>query len=336
MESMESMQPIEVSGQLASSGGVEMTQSPAIEASSVRWGGIALFVVLAFAISWAIWLGLAALGVGFTIRTAIGMFGPAAAAALVRGPLRHEGFADAGLRLSAPGRNAVGMYIAAYVVPPLVFAVGIALSLVIGYQHWTDPVAALQTIIAKQLAPAGQSVPAGISLHQLAQIDLISELALALSFGLLFNMIFTFGEEFGWRGYLLPRLAPLGGGWAALITGVIWGLWHAPLIVLYGYNFPGHPWLGILGMIAFTTALSFVFAWLRFRSGSVWPSTLAHAAVNAQANIALLVLAPAADSLLRPPVGVIGAAPIAVLALALLVTGQLRPTSSTARSIARA
>ena len=72
-------------------------------------------------------------------------------------------------------------------------------------------------------------------------------------------------------------------------------------------------------------ALGVVFAWLRFRSGSVWPSTLAHAAINAQYGIALLVLAPAGDSLLRPPVGVIGVAPIAVLALTLVVTGRLRP-----------
>jgi hypothetical protein len=57
----------------------------------------------------------------------------------------------------------------------------------------------------------------------------------------------------------------------------------------------------------------------------VWPSTLAHAAINAQYGIALLVLAPAGDSVLRPAVGVIGVAPIAVLALLLIVTGRLRP-----------
>jgi membrane protease YdiL (CAAX protease family) len=321
------MESTDIAGTPAPAGSELLSQS----SSSVRWGGIALFVVLAFAISWAIWLGLAALGVGFTIRTAIGMFSPAAAAALVRGPLRHEGFADAGLRLAAPGRNAVGMYIAAYVAPPLLIAAGIALSLLIGYQHWTDPVATLQSLLANQLAAAGQQVPAGMSLRQLAQIDLIAQLVLALSVGLLFNMIFTFGEEFGWRGYLLPRLAPLGGGWAALVTGIIWGLWHAPLIVLYGYNFPGHPWLGILGMVAFTTALSFVFAWLRFRSGSIWPSTLAHAGVNAQYGIGVLVLAPAGDSLLSPTVGLIGIAPIALLAVILLVTGRLKPASPTVR-----
>ena len=60
----------------------------------IRWSGIAWFLGLTFGLSWAIWLGLGALNVNFTIRTAIGMFGPAAAAALVRGPLRREGFAQ--------------------------------------------------------------------------------------------------------------------------------------------------------------------------------------------------------------------------------------------------
>jgi membrane protease YdiL (CAAX protease family) len=77
-------------------------------------------------------------------------------------------------------------------------------------------------------------------------------------------------------------------------------------------------------MALFTVALGIVFAWLRFRSGSIWPSTLAHAAFNAQYGIALLVLAPAGDSLLRPPVGLIGVIPLAVLALVLVVTGGVR------------
>jgi membrane protease YdiL (CAAX protease family) len=291
----------------------------------VRWGGIAWYLVLTFGLSWAIWLGLGALEVNFTIRTAIGMFGPAAAAALVRGPLRREGFADASLRLVGHGQRRGGwMYLAAYLVPPALIAVGIGLSLLIGYQHWTDPVQSIQRLVAQQLAAAHRSVPAGLTLHELAMITLISQLVEAFTIGLAINMIFTFGEEFGWRGYLLPRLAPLGGAWAAVLTGIVWGLWHAPLILLSGYNFPGHPWLGIGGMVLFTTALGVVFAWLRFRSGSVWPSTLAHAAINAQAGIAVLVLAPARDSLVRPPVGLIGVAPIAVLAIALVIGGRLR------------
>jgi membrane protease YdiL (CAAX protease family) len=308
-------------------GFVAASTPPAQAATSVRWAGVALYVALAFGISWAIWLGLGALGVGFTIRTAIGMFGPAAAAALVRGPLIREGFADAGLRLVARDRPRGGwMYLAAYLVPPALLAAGIGLSLLLRYQHWTDPVQSLQDVLARQLAATHQPLPPSLSLHQLAVISLVSQTALAFTLGLAFNMIFTFGEEFGWRGYLLPRLAPLGGAWAAVLSGVVWGLWHAPLIVLSGYNFPGHPWLGIGGMALFTVALGVVFAWLRFRSGSVWPSTLAHAAINAQAGFAALTLAPAADSLLRPPVGLIGVVPIAALAVALVATGRLRPS----------
>jgi uncharacterized protein len=259
------------------------------------------------------------------------MFGPAAAAALVRGPLRREGFADAGLRLVARGRRGGGwMYLAAYVTVPLLVAAGIGLSLLIHYQHLTDPVRTLEQMITQQLAAAHQHVPVGLSLHQLAVIDFIVAIALAFSLGVAFNMIFTFGEEFGWRGYLVPRLAPMGGVWAAVVTGIVWGLWHAPLIVLSGYNFPGHPWLGVGGMVLFTTALSLVFAWLRFRSGSVWPSTLAHAAVNAQYGFALLVLAPAGDPLLRPPVGLIGVAPVLALGVFLAATGRLRPQSAQA------
>jgi membrane protease YdiL (CAAX protease family) len=300
---------------------------PVAGASSVRWSGIALYVALACAISWAIWLGLGALGVPLVIRAALGMFGPAIAASLVRGPLRREGFADAGLRLVAPDRPGGGwMYLAAYLLPPLLIAAGIGLSLLIGYQHWMDPVAALERIVASPPVPPGAPHPPPLPLqarHQLALITLLSQLVLAFTLGIAFNMIFTFGEELGWRGYLLVRLAPLGGGWAALLSGLIWGLWHAPIIVTASINYPGHPWLGALSMVLVTTAFGFVLAWLRFRSGSIWPSTLAHAAANAQVGFTLLVLAPAGGSLLRPAYGLIGVVPIAVVALVLLLTGRL-------------
>src|SRR5207247_5450223 len=85
----------------------------------------------------------------------------------------------------------------------------------------------------------------------------------AFSLSISINIIFTFGEEFGWRGYLLPRLAPLGGVPAAMITGIIWGLWHTPLIVLDSYNYLGHPYLGVAMTVLFTVALGMILAWLR-------------------------------------------------------------------------
>src|SRR2546421_4611189 len=302
------------------------TAEPSRSASAVKWTSIALFLVLAFGISWSIFIGLRALGVPFGIRTPIGMFGPAIAAVLVR-IIQREGFADAGLRLTAPGRpGAWRMYLAAYLIMPLLIALGIGFALLTGMQRWafSENLHALSRLIANTLTKQGQSLPAGYSADQLALISIIAQIALAFTIGILFNMIFTFGEEFGWRGYLLPRLAPLGGIYAAIITGVIWGLWHAPLILLDGYNYPGHPWLGIGMMVLFIVSLSMIFTWLRFRSGSVWPSTVAHAAFNAQAGFGILLLSHA-DSLVAAPIGIIGLIPMIAFAIWLAATGRLKP-----------
>ena len=297
---------------------------PKVE-QGVNWMDVVLFIVLAFGISWLIWIGLGAIGVAFTVRTSIGMFGPALAAVLVR-LLRKEGFADAGLRLVGKGYRGGGwMYLAAYLSMPLLIAAGILLSLLIGYQHWAfaqNLQASAQAIIST-LHRQGAPLPAGMTAEQLALLNIVISGVLAFTLAIPFNMIFTFGEEFGWRGYLLPRLAPLGGVWAAIITGVIWGLWHAPLIVLNGYNYPGYPIWGVLVMVVFTVSLGIVFAWLRFRSGSVWPSTLAHAAFNAQAGFGLLFLSPA-NPLLRSPIGIIGLAPMIAFAIWLIATGRLK------------
>ncbi|GHO70797.1 abortive infection protein [Ktedonobacter sp. SOSP1-52] len=288
----------------------------------VDWQGIGLFLLLTFGISWSLWLGLRAMGISFTIRAAIGMFGPALGALLTR-LIRREGFADAGLGLRAKGqRGASWMYLAAYVVPPILIAASIGFVLLVGYEHW-DLNQHLHTLAnALQTRLGTRALQLGMSTTQLATISLISQIVLAFTLGLPFNMIFTFGEEFGWRGYLLPRLAPLGGLPAAILVGLVWGFWHAPLIVLDGYNYPGHPWLGILMMMLFTVLLSIIFAWLRFRSGSVWPSTLAHAAFNAQANFEVLALSRG-NSLLSAPIGLFGLVPMFCFALVLVVTRRV-------------
>jgi membrane protease YdiL (CAAX protease family) len=303
----------------------ENAVKPGTILSEVRWSSVLVYIVFAFAISWTIWIGLGALGIAFTIRVSIGMFGPALAALLVR-LIRHEGFADAGLRLV--GRGHTGdwrMYIAAYLVPPILIALSIAVVLIIGIQHWAyeQNLQVMAQGITKSLTNLHQALPKGFIAGQLAQIDVWASIALAFTLAIPFNMIFTFGEEFGWRGYLLPRLAPLGGVKAAIITGIIWGLWHAPIIILNGYNYPGHPWLGAGLMIVFTVLLGMILAWLRFRSGSIWPSTLAHAAFNAQAGFGALLLSPA-DSLLRAPIGIIGLIPMFLFALWLALRGHLK------------
>jgi hypothetical protein len=82
--------------------------------------------------------------------------------------------------------------------------------------------------------------------------------------------LFTFGEEYGWRGYLLPRLLPLGEIRASLLLGVIWGVWHLPLL-LAGLNYPGvNVWLAILIFSFVTVSISFAYTWFYVASsGSV-------------------------------------------------------------------
>jgi len=118
------------------------------------------------------------------------------------------------------------------------------------------------------------------------------------------NFIPAFGEEYGWRGFLLPKLIGrfnlLGG---LVLTGTVWGVWHAPLILM-GYNYPHHP--DLAGVTAFTVwciLAGFFLGWLRLKSKSVLPAALGHGAINAYAGFGLLI-APAADEMMTIPLGV--------------------------------
>jgi membrane protease YdiL (CAAX protease family) len=226
----------------------------------VDWRGAGLFVTLAFGLAWSAWIGLRALGVPFAVRVPIGMFAPAVTASAVR-LLRGEGFADAGLRLSRIGRLDRS-YLYAYLVPPLALAAGLSIALISGFQHWAlaANIHELEQSVLQQAGGQKPNLPPGMSLEQFFNLLIPIELLAGLTVAPVINAVFAFGEEFGWRGYLLPRLRPLGQFQAAIVVGVIWGLWHAPVIVQDGYNFPGHPWLGLGGMVLFTVALSVVFA----------------------------------------------------------------------------
>jgi membrane protease YdiL (CAAX protease family) len=104
-------------------------------------------------------------------------------------------------------------------------------------------------------------------------VVLLGGLGLVLG-GTLFALA-ALGEELGWRGMLLTELAPLGFWKLSVVTGLVWGIWHAPLILL-GLQFPDEPVIGIFLLPAATVALAPLYTYLTVRAQSVFAATLFH------------------------------------------------------------
>ncbi|MER7281147.1 CPBP family intramembrane glutamic endopeptidase [Dactylosporangium sp. NPDC000244] len=102
---------------------------------------------------------------------------------------------------------------------------------------------------------------------------------LLLCVGALIVTVALWGEEFGWTGYLLLRIHPGHPRRAALSAGLIAAVWHYPLALL-GYAEYPHLALGLAGWTAWIMCQEVILAWLRARSGSIWPPCLAHAGNN--------------------------------------------------------
>ena len=100
------------------------------------------------------------------------------------------------------------------------------------------------------------------------------------------------GEELGWRGYLYPSLCDWMPRWKAmLVSGIVWGVWHTPLLVMgwdYGTGYSGYPVGGIAVMTLCTVCFGAFQCWLTDRSGNIWPSVLAHGALNVLFSFYLL------------------------------------------------
>src|SRR5215204_3923135 len=124
-------------------------------------------------------------------------------------------------------------------------------------------------------------IPGGAPLGEFRWSEASGFVYLMLMLSALPITLFTFGEEYGWRGYLLPRLLPLGEIKASLLVGVIWGVWHLPLL-LAGLNYPGvNIWLAIIVFTFVTVALSFTYTWFFVASsGSVLVAAVYHASTN--------------------------------------------------------
>ena len=107
--------------------------------------------------------------------------------------------------------------------------------------------------------------------------------------GITINAVAGFGEEIAWRGFLLKQLKEMRFLKAALIIGFIWGIWHAP-IILMGHNYPQHPQAGVLMMSIYCILLTPIFLYITIKSKSVIAAAIAHGTHNAVAGIAIMAI----------------------------------------------
>ncbi len=236
---------------------------------------IALYIVLAY-------LPVYVLGFAFSdkeggVTSALAgnslMLFPAIAVIITR-LITKEGFRDA---LLGTGRRKSGKYYAAAVIFPVL------LPLISGL--------ILHLFIVKS-GSIGDSAFCDNGMLTAALLLTAPATGLAMA-------VHGFGEELGWRGYLTPKLEELmPTSLAIVVTGIIWALWHGPLLA-YGYDFGRNydffPYGGFIAMIVMCIALSAFLTWLTKRTDSVYPASLCHMVLDLTLTSELSLFAARAD-----------------------------------------
>ncbi len=269
-----------------------------------------LFTLFTFAIAWALFLLVPILGLPYgtgnsILLVAAAMFAPALGSVLTRLATK-EGFSNMYLRLHFKGN--VRYYLLAFFGPTLLLFLSGAVYFLLVPGAFDPALTTFRSLIAQ-----GGS---GMSAEQAL---LISCLQVAL-IGPIINIIPTLGEELGWRGYLLPKLRESRSDRTALlISGAIWGIWHAPVIVMghnYGTDYPGYPWLGVVAMIVFCMVLGVIEGYITIKVNSVIPAAMIHSTINAGAALPIYLAKPGLNPILGPAItGIVGILPFLLVAV---------------------
>jgi membrane protease YdiL (CAAX protease family) len=225
---------------------IEPLPSPAKRADHRR--GIIAFLAIAFGLAW---IGFIPALFGKEPVPALMPISPAIAAFVVRKWVTREGFADSGWH---PRLRHWRLYLIAVAWPIGATFVSVAIAVLVG------------------VTPDNFAFPWGVDGPGL--LTLLTWIAVSVAIAPI-----IFGEEFGWRGYLQVRLFAENPWKAAIATGLIWGVWHYPLILVDGENTANK--FVMLGLFPIaTTNLTIFLGWLRMRTADVWSTSVGHASNN--------------------------------------------------------
>ncbi len=277
---------------------------------------LAVFLGVTFGLSWTTWAiasiitGAATQGVSasmpMVVIVAVSMFFPLVGAFAANAAAPMEQRIDLCLRPRIKGNGR--LYASAWLLPAVLTFIGGALFFLVFPQLFDRDATQLRSALEASGVPADQ-----------LGLIVMGQLLAAITVGPLINTIPSLGEEVGWRGMLLPLLCErMSERRAAIVSGIIWGLWHAPIIAMghnYGMSYPGFPVTGILTMVVACTSIGCLVSWLRLRSGSVWPCAVAHGAINAITNAGVLFSTAGATLYGPSALGLVAGIPTMLLAV---------------------
>jgi len=289
------------------------------------------FLALAFGFSWTL-AGVGFLfgiradsGLSYVLLAALAMFGPAIAAIVQQRLIDRESWSGLGIALRGTRWAVVGLtaLLGMSIVPVSLFVLHV-MGAGLGIEAFGKVSLTTQRLlvaVSEMMEEQGLNETVSLQGEWLERIPAFMVLLLSLLGALLsaltVNVPFMLGEELGWRGYLWQRTAHWSGLKRVVLTGVCWGLWHAPLIAM-GHNYPGYPVAGIAMMVVFCLLLALLFDWTRTRSGSVWSSVLLHGIINGSAG-AMVLFTWGGHVLVGTVVGIGGFIALALLSMVVVM-----------------
>jgi membrane protease YdiL (CAAX protease family) len=249
-----------------------------------------LFLLLTFTISFSIAGIYGLLGfsgsdkIGFTILGVIYMFLPTLSVIIVKKWVHREEIST-DLLISFKLNK---WFLVAWLIMPVITFSSVGVSLLFNDVTYSSEMAGFVKRLEPLMSPE-QIEQMKLSLDSLPVNFLWIILFQGLIAGLTVNAVAGFGEELGWRGFLLSEFKNMKFMKASIIIGLIWGIWHAPLILM-GHNYPQHPQVGVLMMIVLSILLTPLFVYITIKSKSVIAASIMHGTMNAVAGISIMLI----------------------------------------------